>query len=173
MSAQIQRYDYVIGYGAFGAYLCREPDAEGAVVTFTDHEAARTADQQTIADLASRLETFERGFRALWAVVGDLAPPNSDLRTENESLKRRLAAITNAAPSTAEQTIAELRREVKGLRRDAERYRWLRTQQSFAILDFTFGEDWATDSDNDLRRGRMDTLIDAAVAQPAVGGEGG
>lgn len=85
--------------------------------------------------------------------------------TLQERLRANVMTHSRAMYTAAADRIDALERENATLRKDAERYRWMRTSEWRA--------DWIYDEDGSLLcEGELDAAIDAAMAQHN-GGQGG
>jgi hypothetical protein len=77
---------------------------------------------------------------------------------ERERHVARLEAISDAITE-----LAALRTECDALRKDAERYRWLREHQRDGWLSLSYDPDWHLPAGAAAQRAYLDAAIDAAL----------
>lgn len=91
----------------------------------------------------------EATYHAMLAAIPD--DPNAPVLVERETHDLAMAHVKQL-----EETVARQAAELEALKRDAERYRWLRNGQSVQI--FEVHEKWTSSH-------RLDAVIDAAIAK--------
>lgn len=110
--------------------------------------------------IRNRREPGGRVLRAIDRILGEAAP---ELGIDIDSLQC-LADIRAAVGDSGQMTQSELVEYVKGLRKDAERYRWLRGREDGRYLTvYAF----RTDIDEVCLGDELDAAIDAAMAKEA------